>query len=605
MARLLLKLSRAIMRVGTPALLVLTGVSLCSLMLITRQVDNKNLSPSKRDLLEGVEFSVLPDLQLPHRSRPSAVSKSGNQKNTRFGSIPVGRKSAPGNKTREISTEMANAVDHQAFIKKAIKERPGRVMYQPLTLAGINVTFLGCYEDSVIPSLRTLQEEFLSDYRRMTVEKCLNHCRKRYFPFVGLEFGGECYCGKQLHRGPASVSDCNVTCPGHENSTCGGVNRLTVYHIHPRSMGRPPKDRQRVELGILRPDPRSRERYLDAETEEAYRGCYPTPPGPELEQAASMPVRDHLLTPRRCRLSCQQQVYTLALAMNATVCQCLNASATCRLVSASSDGYCNISCSGNERQKCGGPSHMSVYRTEIEDRRCATVGFLPDHSWPLVALASYPGSGNTWVRHLIERATGIYTGSYYNDGDLFNKGFRGERENWLRRNTVAVKTHRFDRAHIEQFDSTVLLIRNPYSAMLAEHNRKYAGHTGLPAPKYYQLNEWREFVDGQSRTWTNTNLNWLQYSRRLLVVHYEDFVRDTMGQLHRILDFLGLPASQDRLICLEADKDGKFKRRRHLEFDPYTSDMKGYTNIFIKTIDMSLRLYNQTSLPQEYAADML
>ena len=34
---------------------------------------------------------------------------------------------------------------------------------------------------------------------------------------------------------------------------------------------------------------------------------------------------------------------------------------------------------------------------------------------PPTALASFPGSGNTWMRHLIEGATGIFTGSRYKD----------------------------------------------------------------------------------------------------------------------------------------------------------------------------------------------
>lgn len=42
-----------------------------------------------------------------------------------------------------------------------------------------------------------------------------------------------------------------------------------------------------------------------------------------------------------------------------------------------------------------------------------------------MALSSFPGAGNTWVRHLIEHATGFYTGSYYFDGTLYNKGERG------------------------------------------------------------------------------------------------------------------------------------------------------------------------------------
>lgn len=48
--------------------------------------------------------------------------------------------------------------------------------------------------------------------------------------------------------------------------------------------------------------------------------------------------------------------------------------------------------------------------------------FLPTRGKQLVALASFPGAGNTWARHLIELATGFYTGSYYFDGSLYNKG---------------------------------------------------------------------------------------------------------------------------------------------------------------------------------------
>ena len=32
-----------------------------------------------------------------------------------------------------------------------------------------------------------------------------------------------------------------------------------------------------------------------------------------------------------------------------------------------------------------------------------------------VALASFPGSGNTWLRHMLEGASGIFTGSRYKD----------------------------------------------------------------------------------------------------------------------------------------------------------------------------------------------
>ena len=43
-------------------------------------------------------------------------------------------------------------------------------------------------------------------------------------------------------------------------------------------------------------------------------------------------------------------------------------------------------------------------------------------SLPLMALASFPGSGNTWTRYLIEGATGVFTGSVYIDPGMNSKG---------------------------------------------------------------------------------------------------------------------------------------------------------------------------------------
>lgn len=61
-------------------------------------------------------------------------------------------------------------------------------------------------------------------------------------------------------------------------------------------------------------------------------------------------------------------------------------------------------------------------KTVLPDSRCKERMFLPQRSSSLVALSSFPGAGNTWVRHLIELVTGYYTGSFYFDGTLYNRG---------------------------------------------------------------------------------------------------------------------------------------------------------------------------------------
>ena len=50
------------------------------------------------------------------------------------------------------------------------------------------------------------------------------------------------------------------------------------------------------------------------------------------------------------------------------------------------------------------------------------IKFIPNCNQPPVALVSYPGSGNTYTRGIIERLTGFFTGSLYEDKHLYSSG---------------------------------------------------------------------------------------------------------------------------------------------------------------------------------------
>ena len=54
---------------------------------------------------------------------------------------------------------------------------------------------------------------------------------------------------------------------------------------------------------------------------------------------------------------------------------------------------------------------MSIHLRE----KCGQLGvhFAKHGSLPIIPLASYEGSGNTWARYLIEQLTGIFTGDMY------------------------------------------------------------------------------------------------------------------------------------------------------------------------------------------------
>ena len=107
--------------------------------------------------------------------------------------------------------------------------------------------------------------------------------------------------------------------------------------------------------------------------------------------------------------------------------------------------------------------------------------FIPKTSHQSVALVSFPGSGNTWVRQLLEAASGICTGSTMCDMSLRFAGFTGE--NIQSSAVLAVKTHvcepnwngtpgNLDSDY--SFSSAIILVRNPMDAMVSEWKRRAA-----------------------------------------------------------------------------------------------------------------------------------
>ena len=105
-----------------------------------------------------------------------------------------------------------------------------------------------------------------------------------------------------------------------------------------------------------------------------------------------------------------------------------------------------------------------------------------------VALSSFPGSGTTWLRYLIEQATGLFTGSLECDISLKHVGHMGEgvwtnqvaavRVNRAhlnstggKNNTIFANSFRICQNDSVQFDKVVIVMRNPYTAILSEYNR--------------------------------------------------------------------------------------------------------------------------------------
>ena len=70
----------------------------------------------------------------------------------------------------------------------------------------------------------------------MTVEICIAACRSNGFPYAGLQWQIECYCGDEPLRGFqwAWKDKCYDRCAGNSNQICGGSGAMSLYSTNIR-----------------------------------------------------------------------------------------------------------------------------------------------------------------------------------------------------------------------------------------------------------------------------------------------------------------------------------------------------------------------------------
>ncbi|XP_018548108.1 WSC domain-containing protein 1 [Lates calcarifer] len=439
-------------------------------------------------------------------------------------------------------------------------------------------TYMGCFLHNA--SDRALGGTMLYDLRKMTSSLCQDTCSESGYQFAGLEYGAECHCGNRISSPRAPEEDCSLVCRGERGSPCGGVGRLSIYKVEEQLPGH--------------------RKFRNVH----YRGCFKL----LKSTVGTFPVYSFQpnLTTQSCIETCTDKELPLAVFKKPN-CFCTWTSSLFSLNQQSDNQQCvgNTAANHTSNSTLAAPTEhdgYQVYNTPVLDSRCKERMFLPQRSSSLVALSSFPGAGNTWVRHLIELVTGYYTGSFYFDGTLYNRGFKGEKDYWKSGRSICIKTHESGQKEIEMFDSAILLIRNPYRSLMAEFNRKCAGHLGHATDTQWKSKEWPEFVSSYAPWWASHALSWLKFGRRLLVVHYEELQRALLPQLHLITSFLNATMTEERLLCAQSNQDGHFKRSvaQQPSFDPFTPDMREMIDSFIHTVDQALQSRNFSGLPQEY-----
>lgn len=235
-------------------------------------------------------------------------------------------------------------------------------------------------------------------------------------------------------------------------------------------------------------------------------------------------------------------------------------------------------------------------------------------NFPPTAIHSFPGSGNTWLRYLIETVSGYYTGSCFKDSVLLKNGFAGERLSPKDFNrVVGIKSHNVDDATGEKqlfsmirrhhVSKCVILVRNPFHTFIAEFNRIHAKgknkHTGTTigtnssfVNKFQNsdrmdINSWIDsgwvksylnsykicesphtVATGFTRNDSNSDL--VNHSSHVLL--YEDLKKDLDRTLENTIRYLKVYDETRFNFCMRKDQEGKFHRKKHHSVNPFTEN---------------------------------
>ncbi|KAL5017001.1 hypothetical protein ScPMuIL_006590 [Solemya velum] len=184
---------------------------------------------------------------------------------------------------------------------------------------------------------------------------------------------------------------------------------------------------------------------------------------------------------------------------------------------------------------------------------------------------------------------GIATGSVYDDVGLRRSGFPAE--GFVNSSVLLIKTHEWGENERQKFEKAVLLIRNPFDALLAEFNRRVGGHRGHATEEHFRDGTvWERYVTQMSRAWVAMNYDWLRFDRSLHVIFYENLKRNVTREVIELLRFLNSEVSSEDMSCMESNSDGKFRRKRKARSDfQFSSEMNDYINNYREILKHELR----------------
>ncbi|XP_045185358.2 WSCD family member CG9164-like [Mercenaria mercenaria] len=225
---------------------------------------------------------------------------------------------------------------------------------------------------------------------------------------------------------------------------------------------------------------------------------------------------------------------------------------------------------------------------------------------PLTALASFPGSGNSLTREILEQVTGIYTGSIY--PDKLAK-FTGSHRCPTDGSVFIVKTHSRNVTATRRgcksmtYSRVIYILRNQFDSVIAEFNRQQLGKTTYASMNEFKSTKWERFVKAYAMSWQMSVLFWLKrYTGSLYVLVYENLISNIMFEIYELSKFINIPMSLKSLYCISINNYDtyfrKYKPKWLVREILYNNTLKADVNKVIKAVlhDLNTNIHISNSL---------
>ncbi|KAL8688550.1 MAG: hypothetical protein Q9218_005568, partial [Villophora microphyllina] len=210
----------------------------------------------------------------------------------------------------------------------------------------------------------------------LTLEKCAAACTG--YTYFGTEYSGECYCGNTFGTGAVlatggddpAQNGCSMFCNGDQLEYCGGPNRLSTYKVNSTAVtsssttatGTSAAGTPTSATSSSTPTPTG-PITVQSLAGYSYLGCYSEGTNIRALSDLQNPITGAKVSVEACSTACSQ--YTYFGVEYSGECYCGNTINTgSAIVAGTTEAAtgCNMVCSGNATEYCGGGGRLNMYQ---------------------------------------------------------------------------------------------------------------------------------------------------------------------------------------------------------------------------------------------------